>query len=101
MATLEDLKDYLGAGVAAMYSDDLLQDILDSETSAQAARCRPSTSVIESLEQALLRRCQRALAMKALPLGMTDAGGEGQSSYVPRIDGEIRRLEGPYRRMPF
>jgi len=100
VATLADLQAFLGDGVAGMYPDAVLQEVLDSETSAQAGRCRTSTPLPAPLEQALLRRCQRALALKAIPLGMTDLGGES-TAYVPSRDPEIRRLEAPYRKYGF
>jgi hypothetical protein len=99
VVTLAELKDFLG-DVAPLYSDAVLQDVLDSEAASQAGRCRTSTPLAAPLVQALLRRCQRALALKAMPLGMTDLGGES-TAYIPSRDPEIRRLEAPYRKMRF
>jgi hypothetical protein len=52
------------------------------------------------LREALCRRVQVNLAKRALPLGVIDQSSDGGgSSFVPRIDPEVRRLEAPYRKL--
>lgn len=99
MAILDDLKDYLGPSAGA-WDDPVLVGVLATETAAQAARCRAISPVPADLAEALLRRCQRNLALRALPLGLTDVSGDaGNRSFVPGSDPEVRRLEAPYRRL--
>jgi hypothetical protein len=95
--TLADVKTYLGNG-ATRWSDAELTDTLNGEIDAQAAVCR-TANYTASLRQALLRRVSRALAMKGLPLAMTQGDGDAGPTSVPGRDPEIRRLEAPYRRL--
>lgn len=98
MALLDDVKTYLGPA-SSQYTDDALTAVIATETSAQAARCRVPDEVPADLAEALLRRVARNLAMRSLPLGVTDSSGDASSTYLPGSDPEIRRLEGPYRRL--
>lgn len=100
MATLvEQLKTYLGAS-AAQYTDAVLLGVINTESAAQQKVVQPVYLVEYDVIEALMRRCQRNLAMRALPIGLTDAGGDtGARSYVPGRDPEIRRLEAPYRKI--
>lgn len=99
MATIDDLKTYLGP-TAAKYTDDVLMSVIATETAAQAAKVNYPVVASPLLAEALLRRCQRNLAMRALPIGLTDVQGDADTrSYVPSSDPEIRRLEGPFRKL--
>lgn len=99
MAFIDDLKVYLGPA-AAQYTDPVLASVIASEASAQATRVQSQYLMFEDVLEALKRRCQRALALRALPLGLTDASGDsGDRAYVPGQDAEIRRMEAPYRRI--
>lgn len=68
-----------------------------AEVIAQAKACRVDP-YSEDLATALIRRVKRAKALEALPLGVIQ--DEAGSIRVGFTDPEIRRLEGPYRRMP-
>lgn len=99
MTQLDDLKTYLNITFTDdTYSDTTLAYVLTAETEAQAAFLKKNVVVAThpDLVQALFRRCARNLAMRALPLALTE--GENGSSYVGARDPEIRRLEAPYRR---
>jgi hypothetical protein len=97
LPTYADVTDYIG-GTLGRFDDNDIQDALDAETEAQAAVCR-TTPYTYSLRQALLRRISRALAMKRLPLSMTQGDAEGANQIVPGRDPEVRRLEAPYRKL--
>lgn len=67
-----------------------------SEVANQASRCRVDP-YDPPLAAALTRRILRALAMKNLPLGvMQDEAG---AVTLGSNDPEVRRLEGPHRRV--
>ena len=92
---------------AAEISDEQLDAILTSELMLQAQACDwgegPTYPV--ALAQALLRRCARTVAARALPLGTlppgaTGLGGEFGALWLPRLDAEIERYEGPFRAIP-
>ena len=53
----------------------------------------------KDLRQALLRRVQRNLALRALPLAVLQGDAEAGSTILPGKDLEVRRLEGPFRRL--
>lgn len=94
MPTADDLDVYMGEH---SYSDDDLQDALDAEASAQRARCKIGSIYPPDLRSALLRRAQRNLVMRGLPLAMPQ-GDSGGSAFLPGNDPEVRRLEAPYRK---
>lgn len=102
MAALDDLREYLGPD-GGRWSDDALTGVLATEQAAQGRKCRVPADVTTEpdLYEARLRRCVVNLARRALPLGLTDAGGEtGARQYVPGNDPEVRRLEAPFRKLP-
>lgn len=95
---LADLDTYLGAN---NFPDPALQDALDAEGQAQRDVCRIPAAYPYSLREALLRRCARNLALRALPLAVLRGDAEGgDSTVLPGRDPEVRRLEGPYRKLP-
>lgn len=101
MTQLDDLKAYLKISLADDdYTDAVLTSALAAESAAQgvvlASRYVSVVALHPDLTQALYRRVSRNLAMRALPLGMSE--GENGTSYVGAKDPEIRRLEGPYRK---
>jgi hypothetical protein len=99
VAILDDLKAYLGP-TAAKYSDAVLTGVITTESAAQASKVNYPPSPAPELAEALMRRCQRNLALRALPIGLTDVQGDADTrSYVPGRDPEIQRLEGPYRKL--
>jgi len=94
--TLPELKVYLGASSGV--PDSEIRLALDTEQTAQAAACRVEP-YNAALAGALRRRVARNLAMKGVPLGVQmDEFGATRVGYV---DPEIRRLEGPYKRIVF
>lgn len=96
MATLAEVKDYLGD---SSWSDADIQGALDAETAAQNNRCQAITPRPADLDEALKRRVARNLAARAVPLqefSSFDSGATVQR--VTRTDPEVVRLEGPYRK---
>lgn len=106
MTALTDLKAYMGTSLAPSYTDQVLNDVLDTEAADQASRVKTAyklTAIDNSwdthpapLREAILRRCARNLALRKLPLGITD--GETQT-HIYGKDSEVRRLEAPYLRV--
>lgn len=89
MPTVEEVAAELGRVPAT------IQDAYDAEVSDQARRCRVTT-YNAALAAALVRRVQRSMAMRNLPLGVTL---DENAVRVGSIDPEVRRLEGPYRKV--
>lgn len=52
------------------------------------------------LAEAVCRRVARNLALRNIPLATLQADSDGGPTVMPGKDPEIRRLEGPYRRLP-
>jgi len=98
MPTVDDVARYLKSS-AASWSEADLQDELDSEFEHQQAKCGVRAVYPMPLRKALLRRVQRALAMRALPLAVMQGDADGGSQLLPGNDPEVRRLEGPYRKL--
>lgn len=92
---LTAVKAYLGTAAASQWSDAELTRTLAVETSAQAARTRKYTTRPADLDEALLRRVSRNLAMRKVPLGV--AVSEVEATRIGAVDPEIKRLEAPYR----
>lgn len=101
---LDQVRAWVGVPTTAI-SDEDLQQILDAEQQIQARTCRLPEDTVEvpgvypaALARALLRRCQREVAVKNLPLGALGVDG---TEYGPvRLtswDAEISRLEATYR----
>lgn len=100
--TLASLKAYLKTGATA-WSDAELTAALATETSAQLSKVQVAAAIaagdFTAIDEALCRRVQANLARRALPLGITNASGDGeQPVYLPGTDPEVRRLEAPWRR---
>lgn len=92
--TVDDVERYL---VETSWTADEIQDALDAEEADQRRRCRTAPTYPKSLFRALVRRTARALAVQAVLLGLQDS--EGFVRRIPVWDGEIRRYEGPYRKV--
>lgn len=99
MPTAGDVVDYMGPTSHPLADVD---DALLAETDAQRAVCNVGAYLTHDLRHALLRRVQRNLTMRRLPLAVLQGDAEAGSSTMmpPGRDPEVRRLEGPYRRMP-
>jgi hypothetical protein len=107
VATVPDLtaiRAYIGVPEPVL-PDDQLQQIVDSELSIQATKCRipqDPTAYPPEAVQGLFRRVARVVAARALPLGMMGAESEfGGAARLPRYDAEIARIEGPITVMVF
>lgn len=98
MPTVDDVARYL-KGSAASWTTTDLQEELDGEASAQRAKCGVRAAYPPDLRKALLRRVQRALAMRALPLATLQGDADGGALILPGEDPEVRRLEKPYRKL--
>lgn len=105
---LAAVRAWVGVPATAI-SDVDLQAILDAELAIQARTCRlpvdppepePPATYPEPLARAVLRRCQRQVAAKAIPLGILGADStEYGPVNLPRWDAEIARLEASYRQV--
>lgn len=98
MPNVADVARYL-KGSASSWSTAELQDELDGEASAQRDRCGVPAVYPPALRKALLRRVQRALAFRAIPLAVNQGDADGGSFLLPGNDPEVRRLEGPHRKL--
>lgn len=103
-----DVKAYLGS--SNVWTDDQIASALAAETVAQAKVVRfpadptPPAEPLpypHDLAEALMRRVAHNLAVRALPLGVqphiTDTAVA--TSRVGGRDPEVRRLEGPWRKL--
>ena len=107
MTALDDLIEYLPSTLVSRLGDDQLQQILTVEITDQATRLRPQYRMddptvdwdehLPPLREAICRRCVRTIALRRLPLGISES--EVSSLRVGGRDAEISRLEGPYRRV--
>ena len=88
---------------ATSISDEDLQQILDAEIAIVARTCRVPADEAGAvypppLARSVLRRCQREIAARNVPLGVLGQdGAEFGPLTVPSWDAEIRRLEASYR----
>lgn len=98
MPIVDDVARYL-KGAAASWTTSDLQDRLDAELEHQQGKCGVRAVYPLPLRDALLRRVQRALAMRALPLATQQGDADGGSFLLPGNDPEVRRLEAPYRKL--
>lgn len=98
MPTTDDVADYLREGAASWATEDL-QDALDAEAAAQRSVCRVRAVYPDDLRQALLRRVQRNLALRQLPLAVHQGDAEAGPMLLPGRDPEVRRLEAPHRKL--
>lgn len=98
MPNVNDVALYL-KGAASSFTQQDMQDRLDSEMEHQQGKCGVRAVFPEPLRDALLRRVQRALAMRALPLATQQGDADGGSFLLPGNDPEVRRLEAPYRKL--
>lgn len=104
---LDDVKAYLASIDASSWPDDQVQDALDAELANQIRVCKlpvdpaPPAAPLpwpDDLADALCRRVARNLALRQLPLGV-QAGGAENIVRVGGLDAEVRRLEGPHRKV--
>jgi hypothetical protein len=81
------------------YTDPEIQEALDTEASAQRGVCRVGAIIDPDLRSALLRRVRVNLSRRNQPILVT-VDGEGNNTFLPSRDPEVRRLEGPHRKLP-
>lgn len=107
---LQDVMLYLDSSGGTSWAEDEVDLALSAELAAQQTVVRSEYFIEDTededyreygadLAEALKRRVARNLAMRALPLSVTQGDVETSPAYLPRYDPEIRRLEAPYRRL--
>lgn len=97
MLDLATVRAYI-AVPATVLSDEDLQRMLDTALADQAARCAVPESGAPALDMAILRRVQREVAARNLPLGMVglDAAEYGPER-LPYYDSLVEEHERAYR----
>jgi hypothetical protein len=103
--TLAQVREWIKVPATSIGDADL-QAILDAELAIVARTCRlpeevegePEATYPPPLARSVLRRCQRQVAARNVPLGVLGQdGAEYGPLTVPSWDAEIRRLEASYR----
>lgn len=97
LVTVDDVKDYVLPDVLS-HTDETIQGALDTEASAQRKRCRVGAVLSPDLREALMRRVVVNLGKRV----QRDTFAPDENAGVVPIpfgDPEIRRLEGPYRKV--
>lgn len=95
--SLAVVKAYLG--VDSGWTDAEINEALIAETAAQKKVCRIEAIYPADLAEALKRRVARNLALRAMPLAVLQGDAEGGNVVLPGRDPEVRRLEGPHRKV--
>lgn len=103
--TLAEIRTAIGVPATAV-SDADLQRIYDAESTSQGLRCHTEVAsetpqpddYPDPLSQALVRRVQREVAARNLPLGMVGIDSEYGAQRLPNADALIDDLERPYRK---
>jgi hypothetical protein len=96
--TVVEFRDYAREDFGS-YDDDEIQAALDTEASNQRKVCRVGAVIDPDLREALLRRVRVNLSRRNQPVLVT-VDSEGNNSFIPSRDPEVRRLEGPHRKLP-
>ena len=101
--TVTEITTYLGTSHS--WETTAIQEAYDAELQAQADTCRlPADGAYPTpLRDALGRRVAHNLAVRELPLGVqaTVSDMAVATRTVGGLDPEVRRLEGPYRKVLF
>lgn len=99
--TIADVRTALGVPATVLPDADL-ERIYDAECASQDARCKtgddPAADTPAPLAQAIIRRCQREVAARNLPLGMVGIDSEYGAQRLPQYDAIVDDLERPYRK---
>lgn len=83
---------------ATLLTDEDLQRMLDTAKADQSSRCTIPDGGAPALDQALLRRVQREVAARNLPLGMVGLdGAEYGPSSLAAYDALVEQHERAYR----
>lgn len=103
LPTIDEVRVYVGVPATVLPDDDL-ERIYAAELEVQTRTCRTpvdTTTWPAALAQALLRRIQRQIAGKNLPLGYMDPAGDYGPARIPQYDAMVENLEGTYRVVVF
>lgn len=98
--TVTDVRTFLGED-GAKYADAELGEVLEAELELQAEQCDVPAVFPTWARRAVFRRVHRALAVKRLPVAASTGDAGAAPVFLSRYDGEIDRLEGPYRVVAF
>lgn len=104
--TLEQIRNWLQVSVSAL-PDEQLAVIRDGEIADQLRVCRveddgeSDPAIPAPLIEALYRRCARAVAARGVPLGYIQMEDGYGAQTMMRVDSEVQRLEGPWRKFNF
>lgn len=95
---LATVRAYLRVPATALSDEDLTR-VMDATYGDQVARCAWPGEYPAELEQAWLRRVQREVAARNIPLGMVglDAAEYGPTR-LPYLDSVVEEHERPWRR---
>lgn len=98
MLDLETVRGYVGIPATALSDEDLTR-MMNAADADQLERCTMPDPVPDSLQMAFLRRVQREIAARNLPLGMVglDAAEYGPQR-LPYLDSLVEEHERPYRK---
>lgn len=99
--TQSQVESYLGADTVAQWGAATIAEALAAETAAQAKVCRIPAEFDADLSEALKRRVACNLARRPLPLAVVSNDADSGPTVLPGHDPEVKRLEGPYRRVVF
>lgn len=102
---MADVRVTIGVPATAL-SDEDLQRIYDACDDSQRRRCtnmsdddgNPVDDVPPAINQAFVRRIQREVAARNLPLGMVGIDSEYGAAKLPAFDALVEDAERPYRK---
>lgn len=102
--TVTEVREWLK--LPATVPDEEIATVLSGELAAQFQVCRIADADDRSddLISAVYRRCAREWAARGAPLGLVGVGeefGASGTGLLTTFDGEIERLERPYRKFAF
>jgi hypothetical protein len=99
LPTPTEAQSYLTSIGTTSYALGDITAALAAETAAQGRVCRVPGVYPADLREALFRRVARNLAMRSLPLAVLQGDAESGSLTLGSRDPEVKRLEGPHRRL--
>jgi hypothetical protein len=106
LPTVEDVTSYLNGrdGAASSWDAGEVENAYNAELANQKTHVRITYFIDDGdlytsdLAEALKRRVARNLAMRGVPLAVLQ-GDESSPVFITRLDSEIRRYEGPYKKL--
>lgn len=99
LPTVDQYKNYVDQDFGS-WTDEEIADTIEVEASAQRGVCTVGAIIPPDLRDALLRRVRVNLSRRTLPVLVT-VDSDGNNTFLPSRDPEVRRLEGPYRKLVF